>query len=77
MICMKMNLYVQHIFSSHERFRTEIRFNTEAKGNSDMTYCTKIQYLLRVVLPNFFFFFFFLGGGGGVLLLLGWLYTLI
>ena len=35
---MKMNLHRQSTFS-WEWFRTKTRFETEAKGNKEMTYC--------------------------------------
>ena len=37
LICKKINMQAEHIVL-YEQFRTKTRINTEAKGNSELTY---------------------------------------
>ena len=38
----EFNLHVTEISFSNERMRTKTRFESEAKGNSEMAYCTRV-----------------------------------
>ena len=38
----EFNLHVDENIFSYERMSTKTRFDKEAKGNSEMAYCTKI-----------------------------------